>query len=61
MAESFATPTNIQFADAQLAMIAVGGTTADVYLESDSGGKPGSILDTLVEQSSITSTGVVTL
>jgi hypothetical protein len=36
-----------------------GGTTADVYLESNSGGNPGSILDTLVEQSPI-SNGIVT-
>jgi hypothetical protein len=60
---SFTTTTSIQFADAQLALESPGGsgsgTTADVYLESDSGGNPGSILDTLVEQSPI-SEGIVT-
>jgi hypothetical protein len=61
--EPFTTTTSIQFADAQLAMLSNGqtgsGTTADVYLESNSGGSPGSILDTLVEQSPI-SNGIVT-
>jgi hypothetical protein len=60
---SFTTTTSIQFADAQLALLSNGqtgsGTTADVYLESNSGGDPGSILDTLVEQSPI-SNGIVT-
>jgi len=61
--EPFTTTTSIQFADAQLALLSpnqtFNGTTADVYLESDSGGNPGSILDTLVEQSPI-SNGIVT-
>lgn len=60
--EAFTTTTSIQFADAQLAMLSNGqtgsGTTADVYLESNSGGNPGSIVDTLVEQSPISS-GIV--
>jgi hypothetical protein len=53
----FTATTSIQFADAQLALGSNGqtgsGTTADVYLESNRGGNPGSVLDTLVEQSPI--------
>jgi len=50
---SFTPSSGFQFTDAQLALESSGGTSADVYLESDASGSPGSILDTLVEQSPI--------
>lgn len=58
--QSFTTTSSLQFADAQLAMFSVGGTSAAVYLESDDGGHPGAILDTLVEQNPIGAPGIVT-
>jgi hypothetical protein len=54
IAESFTTTGSAQFEDAQLALFAYGGTSTDVYLESDNSGAPGSVLDTLVEQSPVT-------
>jgi hypothetical protein len=53
IAESFETTSAVQFEDAQLALYSTSGTTADVYLESSASGGPGSVLDTLVEQSSV--------
>jgi hypothetical protein len=59
--QSFTTTSSLQFADAQLAMSGAVGTSAAVYLESDNGGQPGTILDTLVEQNPIGMTpGIVT-
>ena len=59
--DSFTTATDVRFADAQLAMFSVGGTSTNVYLETDAAGLPGTILDTLVEQSPIGSpAGIVT-
>ncbi len=51
--ESFVPSANFQFTDAQLALYSGGGTSTAVYLESDNSGNPGSILDTLAEQSSV--------
>jgi hypothetical protein len=59
LAESFTSPATLLFADAQLALFTaaavgnVGGTSAMVYLESNGAGVPGTILDTLIEQSPI--------
>ncbi|HJT89704.1 MAG TPA: choice-of-anchor R domain-containing protein [Bryobacteraceae bacterium] len=53
--ESFTPGANYEFTDVVLPMAEFNGTTsADVYLESDSTGVPGTILDTLVQQSQIT-------
>lgn len=51
--ESFVPGSNFQFSGARLALAAPGGggTQTGVYLEDDNGGNPGSILDSLVEQS----------
>jgi hypothetical protein len=59
--QSFTTTRSLQFVDAQLAMSGPVGTSAAVYLESDNGSQPGTILDTLVEQNPIGMTpGIVT-
>jgi hypothetical protein len=57
--DAFTTPAALRFADAQLAMFAFGGTSAAVYLESNGAGVPGTILDTLVEQSPLTNPATV--
>jgi hypothetical protein len=61
-AESFTPSMDLRFADAQLPMSALTpGIFTNVYLESDNSGTPGSILDTLLPQSPITtaSTGSI--
>ena len=62
--QSFTTGTDLQFADARLALYTAVApadiTSASVYLESDNAGVPGAILDTLVEQSPIGSPSIVT-
>lgn len=50
---SFEANTDVQFLDAQLALSSAGGSTTQVFLESDNGGQPGSILDTLLAQSPV--------
>jgi len=52
---SFETSASIEFADAQIALFSVGGTTANVYLETNSAGNPGAIIDTLTETGPISS------
>jgi hypothetical protein len=60
-ANPFTSSTTLLFSDAQLAMEAAVGTTANVYLETDSSGSPGTIIDTLTQNGSITvSPSVVT-
>jgi pimeloyl-ACP methyl ester carboxylesterase len=56
MAQPFAPATTVRFSSAQLGMATSGGTTANVYLESDSGSLPGAIIDTLVQDGVISST-----
>ena len=60
IANSFTPSTTVLFSDAQLAITSFGGTTANVYLETDSGGVPGAIIDTLTQNGAIGSPGVVT-
>lgn len=52
-------PRALPFADARIALFSSGGTTANVYLETDSGGNPGSIIDTLAETGPISSAGSI--
>jgi hypothetical protein len=54
-AESFTPSMDLRFADAQLPLSAyTPGIFTNLYLESDNSGTPGSILDTLLQQSPIT-------
>jgi hypothetical protein len=61
IASPFTSSMTVLFSDAQLAMFSSGGTTANVFLETDSSGSPGTIIDTLSQNGSITgSASVVT-
>lgn len=56
---SFQANTNMQFLNAQLALVSAGGDATVVYLASDNSGQPGSVLDTLIEQSPIGPSGSI--
>lgn len=53
IAASFQVSANVQFTDVQLPLQSAGGQSAQVYLESDSGGQPGAVLDTLTQQTPV--------
>ena len=60
LAVAFTPSFQVNFADAQLPLDGDGSSTAiNVYLESDGGGHPGTILDTLVEQQALSNSGSI--